>query len=79
MSRRKINDTDRKPGVPGEDCIIESLKRKGFEVNWRNYFALNFWDENYRPVGEELAELPEQILTEYLRDQVIPIDRGHRK
>ncbi len=61
------------------DCIIEWLKSHGREVNWRNYFALSFWDENYRPQGEELAELPDEILAEYLRDQVIPIDRGRRK
>ena len=58
------------------DLIIEYLKSHGREVNWRNYFALHFWDENYRPEGEGLAELPEEILAEYLRDRVVPNDRG---
>jgi hypothetical protein len=61
------------------DVIIEYLKSHGREVNWRNYFALNFWDENYRPEGEELAELPEEIQAEYLRDQILPINRGRAR
>jgi len=35
-----------------DDCIIEWLKIHGREVNWRNYFALNYWDENYRSSGQ---------------------------
>jgi len=53
------------------DCVLEKMKKEKIALTKSNYRLLAFWDANYVPGAEELAEFPEEYDTWPESDEVI--------